>query len=616
MVIIFFIGRHIDDFVGDARVHRIAPVDLSVRCLNKTILVDTRIACQGVDQTDVGTFGSLDRAHSSVVCIVNVSDLESCTVSGKTAGAQCGQTSLVCQFAQRVVLVHELGQLGRSEEFLDSSLYRFDVDQALGRDLLGAVVGRHPLADNSLHSGETDPVLVLKKFTDAADSSVAQMVDVVAAADPVFQVHVVVDGSKDVFLRNVLRDQLVNTLSEGVCKRFGIRIVLILKEDLSQRGIVNQFSDSEFFGIAVHVVCDVDHQVAEHLDIALFRADPHIGDRAVLDLVGHLSCYDFAGCPQNIAVCLIHYIFRQDLVLDAASESELLVEFVSADLGEIISAGIKEHRVDQAVRALDGKRLAGTDLLVQFQKTALVVVGDILDKAGADLGLITEEIEDLLIGADSERTNEDRDRNLPGAVYSDIEYVVRVRLILQPGASVGDHRAGEELLAEFILIDTVIDAGGTDQLADDDTLRAVDHERSRARHKRKISHEDLLFLDFLVVFLVEKTHFYHKRCCVSSISFLALLDGILDFIFAEFIADKGQTQPSAEILDRRDVIKDLLQTLLKKPLVRIRLHFDQVGHGQHFLLTLITHAHALAFPYRMYPVFFHLVHPVLYEIYI
>ena len=53
--------------------------------------------------------------------IVNVTYLESGTVSGQTTGSQRGQTSLMGQLAQRVILIHELGQLGRSEEFLNSS---------------------------------------------------------------------------------------------------------------------------------------------------------------------------------------------------------------------------------------------------------------------------------------------------------------------------------------------------------------------------------------------------------------------------------------------------------------------------------------------------------------
>ena len=149
-------------------------------------------------------------------------------------------------------------------------------------------MGRHSLADNSFHSGKADAILVLEKFTDAADPSVSQMVDIVVVADAVFQMHIVVDGSENIFLCNMLGDQLMNTLFQSIRQRLGILIVLILKKDLPQCGIINELCDAEFFGIAVHIMCDVDHQVAENLDIALLCADPDIRDRGVLDLVRHL----------------------------------------------------------------------------------------------------------------------------------------------------------------------------------------------------------------------------------------------------------------------------------------------------------------------------------------
>ena len=49
------------------RVGRICFVDLSVRCLYETVLIDSCIGCTGVDKTDVRSLRSLDRAPSSVM---------------------------------------------------------------------------------------------------------------------------------------------------------------------------------------------------------------------------------------------------------------------------------------------------------------------------------------------------------------------------------------------------------------------------------------------------------------------------------------------------------------------------------------------------------------------
>ena len=64
------------------------------------------------------------------------------------------------QLTQRVVLIHELGQLGGTEELLHSSRHRLDIDQRLRGDPF-QILRRHTLSDNTLHSGKTDTVLVL-----------------------------------------------------------------------------------------------------------------------------------------------------------------------------------------------------------------------------------------------------------------------------------------------------------------------------------------------------------------------------------------------------------------------------------------------------------------------
>ena len=126
--------------------------------------------------------------------VMYISNLESGTISGQTAGTQCRQTSLVGQLTQRVILVHELRQLGRSEELLHCCGHGLDIDQRLRRDFL-SIMGSHALTYHSLHSGQTDTVLVLQQFTYRTDTSVAQMIDIVIVAQTILQMHIIVDGS-------------------------------------------------------------------------------------------------------------------------------------------------------------------------------------------------------------------------------------------------------------------------------------------------------------------------------------------------------------------------------------------------------------------------------------
>ena len=85
MVIIFLIRCHVYNLIGYTRVGRICFVDLSVRSLYEAVLIDPCIGCKGVDKTDVRSLRSLDRTHTTVVGVVYISNLESCTFSGQTA---------------------------------------------------------------------------------------------------------------------------------------------------------------------------------------------------------------------------------------------------------------------------------------------------------------------------------------------------------------------------------------------------------------------------------------------------------------------------------------------------------------------------------------------------
>ena len=172
-VTIFFVGGEVLDLFGDLTVD-----DLAVRRLDEAERVDPCVHRQRTDQADVRTFRSLDRAHTAVVAVVHVADLEAGTLTGQTAGAQRRKTALVGKTRQRVVLVHELRQLRSSEELLDRGNDRADVDQGLRRDRLD-VLSRHPLAHHALHAGQAHADLVLNQLADRTQTTVTEVVDVV-----------------------------------------------------------------------------------------------------------------------------------------------------------------------------------------------------------------------------------------------------------------------------------------------------------------------------------------------------------------------------------------------------------------------------------------------------
>jgi hypothetical protein len=132
------------------------------------------------DQADVRAFRRLDRAHAAVVAEVHVADLEAGPLTAETAGAERREAATVGEARQRVDLVHELRQLGGSEELLDGRDHGADVDERLRGDGLD-VLGGHALAHHALHAAEADADLVLDQLAHRADAAVGEVVLVVEA---------------------------------------------------------------------------------------------------------------------------------------------------------------------------------------------------------------------------------------------------------------------------------------------------------------------------------------------------------------------------------------------------------------------------------------------------
>src|ERR1044072_604947 len=86
----------------------------------------------------------------------------------------------MCDFRQRVRLAHELGKLTRSEELAHGSRNRLGVDEISRHRGLHFLVDRHLLLDGSLHALKTYAELILKEFTNGANSSIPQVIDVIS----------------------------------------------------------------------------------------------------------------------------------------------------------------------------------------------------------------------------------------------------------------------------------------------------------------------------------------------------------------------------------------------------------------------------------------------------
>ena len=206
---IFNISSHVTNFVGYTFVFF---VNTAVRSFHKAIFVDNSKGGQRTNQADVRTFRSFDRTHTTIVRVVYVANFIASAFTAQTTRAQCGQTTFVGQFCQRVVLVHELGQLAAAKEFFNSSNNRTNVDESLRSDNLSILNG-HTFLNYSFHTSKTNAELVLEQFANATNTTVTQMVDVVASTMTVHQVQQVIEGSQHVFNSNSA-DFFINTSGE------------------------------------------------------------------------------------------------------------------------------------------------------------------------------------------------------------------------------------------------------------------------------------------------------------------------------------------------------------------------------------------------------------------
>ena len=101
----------------------------------------------------------------------------------------------------------------------------------------------------------------------------------------------------------------------------------------------------------------------------------------------------------------------------------------------------------------------------------------------------------------------------------------------------------------------IVNAGRTNQLANDNTFSTVNYKGSGLCHQRKITHEDLVFTDFFFLLVVQANRNSQRRR-ISCISLFTLFNRIFHIVLAELKVYKFKAQGTAVVSNRRDIIKD------------------------------------------------------------
>ncbi len=400
--------REVVDLVGDLTVD-----DATVRGLDEAEGVDARERRERTDQADVRAFRGLDRAHAAVVGRVDVTDLDTCAVTAQATGAEGGQAALVGQTRERVVLVHELRQLRRSEELLDRGDDGSHVDQGLRGDRFDVLRG-HALADDALHAGQTSADLVLDQLADRADATVAEVVDVVGGetdlglltgADPLERLdtrvdaHEVLDRLDDVldrqnrggercFQAELLVDLVTTDLREVVALRVEVEVVqqstgslggdLLARTELAvdvaegiflrDDGVLGQglLDGGEAGELDEDLLAGHAQRLEEHRDRLLALAvDAHADLVALVDL--------------ELEPCTT--------ARDDASGDDVLVGRLVGSLVEVDTRRTHELRDDDALGAVDDERsLAGLQREVAHEdRLGLDLTREVVHELGLDV---------------------------------------------------------------------------------------------------------------------------------------------------------------------------------------------------------------------------------------
>ena len=266
--------------------------------------------------------------------------------------------------------------------------------------------------------------------------------------------------------------------------------------------------------------------------------------------------------------------------------SELAVQLVAADPGQVVALGVEKGVLEVLAGGLDRQGLTGPGPLVDLEQRLLLGGGEallLLPLALEEVEVADEALEEGVVAV-AERPQQDErgepalaghpgpGRHVLGGLGLDVE--------LDPLAAVGVDGAGEDGLGVPAGLED--DARRADQLAHDHPLGAVDDEGAAVRHHREVPHEDGLLLD-LAGGGVEEPRPDEHRGGVRHVLLLALLHrelGRRAQVGVGRVELELEAELAGEVLDGADVVEGLGQALVEEPLERVALDRDQVGQGQ------------------------------------
>ena len=129
---------------------------------------------------------------------VYVTNLKARTFTRQTTRAKCRNTTLVSHLGQRIVLIHKLRQLTGTEELFYGCRNRLGVNDVLRHQ---AFTFNHTQTFTycTLYSYKTNAEDILCHLTNASDTTVAEVVDIINDADTVTDIDKALQYIEDIY---------------------------------------------------------------------------------------------------------------------------------------------------------------------------------------------------------------------------------------------------------------------------------------------------------------------------------------------------------------------------------------------------------------------------------
>ncbi|MNH87882.1 hypothetical protein D3C73_403760 [compost metagenome] len=239
--------------------------------------------------------------------------------------------------------------------------------------------------------------------------------------------------------------------------------------------------------------------------------------------VNHLS-----GFRQNFSSGFINQRLCQTLVKQPVLNVQLLIDFVTAYIGQVIALWIEETCNQKALGIIQCRRFARTQTLVDFNKRLLRGVRIVFIQRIANIFIITKQFQNFSITAETESTQKHCNWNFTGPVDTDIHDILSVGLQFKPGSAVWNYCGGVGFFAVLIYFRAEIDAWRANQLADNNPFRTIDNKSAGLRHQREISHEHFLLFD-LTGLLIDEPHLHTQRSRICHVPLFSVVNRILRF---------------------------------------------------------------------------------------